>query len=58
MRRAYHGTFICNGGFTRELGIDYVDVGDNPNGEGIGSENGTREKVLSYKIILFIYDYK
>ena len=37
--------------------MDAVDVGDNPNGEGIGSENGTREKapkILSYKIILFI----
>ena len=37
--------------------MDAVDVGDNPNGEGTGSENGTREKapkILSYKIILFI----
>ena len=36
--------------------MDDVDVGDNPNGEGIGSGNGTREKalkILSYKIILF-----
>ena len=37
--------------------MDDVDVGDNPNGEVIGSENGTTEKapkILSYKIILFI----
>ena len=27
-RRAYHGTFICSGGFTRELGMDAVAGGD------------------------------
>lgn len=27
-RRAYQGTFICSGGFTRELGIEAVAVGD------------------------------
>ena len=41
--------------------MDNVDVGDNPNGEGIKSENGTRDKapkILSYKIILFMYYYR
>lgn len=27
-RRAYQGTFICSGGFTRELGIEAVAEGD------------------------------
>lgn len=27
-RKAYNGTFICSGGFTRELGIEAVAVGD------------------------------
>ncbi|XP_057967311.1 12-oxophytodienoate reductase 3 [Malania oleifera] len=27
-RRAYQGTFICSGGFTRELGMEAVAVGD------------------------------
>ncbi|KAI8565352.1 hypothetical protein RHMOL_Rhmol03G0252300 [Rhododendron molle] len=27
-RRAYTGTFMCSGGFTRELGIEAVELGD------------------------------
>lgn len=28
LRKAYHGTFICSGGFTRELGLEAVAEGD------------------------------
>ncbi|KAE7998471.1 hypothetical protein FH972_003015 [Carpinus fangiana] len=28
LRKAYHGTFICSGGFTRELGLEAVSDGD------------------------------
>lgn len=28
LRKAYHGTFICSGGFTRELGLEAVTEGD------------------------------
>ena len=28
LRRAYNGTFMCSGGFTRELGIEAVAQGD------------------------------
>lgn len=28
LRRAYEGTFICSGGFTRELGMEAIENGD------------------------------